>query len=362
MGEISWQIEIATDKALDLAIDMVHEIVVPNDYKTPNETLYKARALHYASQTSSTIGSDWVLHLDEESKIDERTLQGVITHIIENNGEKAAIGQGVISYAPDDIQSTVHWITTLTDSMRVSNDYGVFRLQYQLLNTVYIGMKGSFVLVRNDLASDVGWDNGYEGSITEDAFFAVLAKDKGYKFGYIDACVYELSPFSIMDLWKQRRRWMDGLWKVCLSSRLSTCSKIPLLVTMVLWSVSWLALITIAVSIAIPSNVSLGLNIVYGINTSFIILSYIIGFMMTRTPSEWIQTVGRCKYVWIGVCQLLGIPLFAFIEGTSVLYWLGSLIGSTCGQYKAGFDIVKKEKKEDIEYVATKADKIQPPC
>lgn len=356
MGTIDWNIEVITDNQLGLTskikynTNKIVEIIVPENFVTQNNTKYKARALFYASIQEPSNEKDWVLHLDEESKIDKRTLQGVITHIIESNefDKKPAIGQGVISYAPDDIQNCLHWITTLTDSLRVSNDYGAFRLQYQLFNNVYIGMKGSFVLLRNDLTKKVSWDHGYKASITEDAYFAMIAKDMDYPFRFIDACVYELSPFSITDLWKQRRRWMDGLWNVCFSSKIKFGSKMPLIISMCLWSISWLSLCTIIISLIVPTNISMEMNIIYGINTSFIIISYIIGFIMTRTPIYWIKTIGLFKYILVFLFQIIGIPLFSFIEGISVLYWFFSLLFIS---RQSGFDIVEKEKQNDIKYL-----------
>lgn len=354
---INYQIEVVTDKYMDLTTcDNVTTICVPTDFKTPHNTLYKARALYFASLNSTKQmyyntdidEKDWVLHLDEESKIDKRTLEGILTHISKDT-KKPSIGQGVITYAPTDIQGLVHWIITLTDSLRVVNDYGAFRLQYQFFNTVYIGMKGSFVLLRNDIVRDVGWDHGPESSITEDAFFAMLAKDKGYKFNFINACVYELSPFTLLDLFKQRKRWMDGLWKVCTSNKITWYIKTPLFILMCLWSISWLSLCTFFLVIFIPHSVSSVLNTIFSINTTFIVISYVYGFFLTQTISKWISTIGYCKYILVLFIQCVGIPLFSFLEGMCVLYWFGHLM-CNCGN--VGFDVVKKEKKNDQTYLA----------
>jgi len=44
----------------------VTQIVVPADYVTFHQTLFKARALHYAAQLP-THQDAWILHMDEES-------------------------------------------------------------------------------------------------------------------------------------------------------------------------------------------------------------------------------------------------------------------------------------------------------
>lgn len=45
----------------------MHQIVVPNDYVTPNNSLFKSRALHYASANVDIAQDAWILHMDEES-------------------------------------------------------------------------------------------------------------------------------------------------------------------------------------------------------------------------------------------------------------------------------------------------------
>ncbi len=117
-NRMEWVIEVVTDNKIDIKTLTNYdkykmlEVLVPKDYETENGTLYKARALHYVSKYYNYNDKDWILHLDEESKLDVRTLQGVMTHIMRSdlNGEKPAIGQGVIIYAPDEIQGCVHLI------------------------------------------------------------------------------------------------------------------------------------------------------------------------------------------------------------------------------------------------------------
>lgn len=68
-----WFIEVVTDKELNIRLRYPYqrkctEIVVPKTYTTPNKTMYKGRALHYALQASNATPSDWIVHLDEESE------------------------------------------------------------------------------------------------------------------------------------------------------------------------------------------------------------------------------------------------------------------------------------------------------
>jgi len=114
-----------------------------------------------------------------------------------------------------------HYLNTMADSIRVADDYGKFRLQFEGFNMSYVGMKGSFIVIQNKIEKDVGFDYGFDSSITEDSFFALRAADMGYRFNYIGAKMYERSPFSLWDFIKQRRRWFGGLWIVSKSKQLT---------------------------------------------------------------------------------------------------------------------------------------------
>jgi hypothetical protein len=112
------------------------EVVVPKEYKCPSGAKFKARALHYAILNSRATRNDWVVHLDEETRFDEDTVKHTLHHCVEqaaevDRGEKkyGDVGQGVIIYG-----SAIHfenYVTTLADSVRVGDDYGKFRLQYE---------------------------------------------------------------------------------------------------------------------------------------------------------------------------------------------------------------------------------------
>ena len=53
------------------------------------------------------------------------------------------------------------------------------------------------------------FDNGPEGSKAEDAFFALVAMDKGLTFDFVEGEMLEKSPFTFSDFFRQRKRWMQ---------------------------------------------------------------------------------------------------------------------------------------------------------
>lgn len=204
----SFIIEVVTDKSIGLSNhDKVYELVVPSDYKTKTGAKFKARALQYALEenVSKLKHNDWIVHLDEETLLTKSSIIGILDFVIKNNHP---IGQGMITYGKDTI---VHWLNTLADSMRVSVDLGALRFSLKTLHRPLFSFKGSFIVCKNCVEKLVSFDHGLEGSITEDAFFAVKSSNLGFTFDWIEGEMYEKSPFTFMDFLRQRKRWVYKL-------------------------------------------------------------------------------------------------------------------------------------------------------
>ncbi|HSX45048.1 MAG TPA: hypothetical protein VLF39_02990 [Candidatus Saccharimonadales bacterium] len=74
-------------------------IMVPEDYSTKNNSLYKARALQYAVENSELPDNAWIVHLDEETQITRSGIKGICKMIREEERSgKLRIGQGAILY------------------------------------------------------------------------------------------------------------------------------------------------------------------------------------------------------------------------------------------------------------------------
>lgn len=147
-GLENYIIEVVTDKAVGLPIHRrIREVVVPKSYKTKSGALFKARALQYCLEDNVNIlsGSDWVVHLDEETLLTENSIRGVLNFVLDG---KHHFGQGLITYANEEV---VNWVTTLADSFRVADDMGKLRLQFSLFHKPLLSWKGSYVVtqVRN---------------------------------------------------------------------------------------------------------------------------------------------------------------------------------------------------------------------
>lgn len=316
-----WFIEVVTDKNLRINLKYPYnrkykQIFVPNNYKTERGTLYKGRALHYALSHTISELTDWIFHLDEETELTQEAIEQIILFIVKHNHKPyPPIGQGIITYGRhQDLQGWQNIVTTLADSLRVSDDYGKFRYQFER-GTTYFGIKGSFVLVNSRVAHLIGFDHGPKSSITEDAYFALKAKSKNIKFGFINAKIDERSPFTILDFIRQRRRWFGGLRLLVTDKTVKMRDKFYLLVMMITWGLSPMSLIPILTSIIYPTVSPLPLTIMFGVFFGTYIWTYIFGFFHNFR-------VTPVNMIFLFPLQIVLIPVFSLMEMCGVIYAL----------------------------------------
>lgn len=175
----------------------------PKNFKTAGSK-YKARALEWYRQTMRYTEHDWVLHLDEESVIDDESVKRVLEFIWYEHDYHW--GQGVILY--NQYHYWKNWIFTVADAIRVGDDLARFQLQYSYFHRPIFGAHGSFLLSNGAVENEVTWDLG---SLTEDYEFAMQAWALGYKCGKVPGLIREQSPMDLIGFLKQRRRWYVGI-------------------------------------------------------------------------------------------------------------------------------------------------------
>ncbi|XP_035731806.1 beta-1,4-mannosyltransferase egh-like isoform X2 [Vespa mandarinia] len=205
-GLENFQIEVVSDKPIGLVSHRrIREIVVPANYRTSSGALFKARALQYCLENSvnELADHDWIVHLDEETLMTENSIRGILNFVLDG---KHQFGQGLITYANEDV---VNWITTLADSFRVADDMGKLRLQFTMFHKPLFSMKGSYVVTQMAAEREVSFNNGLDGSVAEDCFFAMKAFSQGYTFNFVDGEMWEKSPFTLWDFVQQRKRWLQ---------------------------------------------------------------------------------------------------------------------------------------------------------
>eukprot|EP00927_Polykrikos_kofoidii_P084367 TRINITY_DN886_c0_g2_i1.p1 TRINITY_DN886_c0_g2~~TRINITY_DN886_c0_g2_i1.p1 ORF type:complete len:1924 (-),score=192.51 TRINITY_DN886_c0_g2_i1:371-5710(-) len=350
------RLQVVTDASMDLASRLpsvaVDEIVVPDSYKCPGGAKFKARALHYAihygpDQKSTEVQStDWVVHLDEETQFDVRCVWACYLHAAQQARDVLAgkqmypnIGQGCIVYNTSG-REPENFFTALCDCGRVADDFGKFRLCWESARPCF-GMHGSFVVAQQGVEEAVGFDHGLRASITEDTYFALYAWDKiDLKFSWIDAFMFEQSPFSIDDIVKQRARWFQGIAYCCFCPRLPLRVKLVLVVLWVSWTGATLAMIG---SLLIMYE-GLGWYTSTWLMQTWQILfvaiqtwHYMMGFSMSFNPRD----LGVARWLLSQLALVLGGSIIGLVECCGIIRGLYLLVSN-----KEEFYIVQKEKAE----------------
>jgi len=283
----------------------INIVVVPKTFKT-KYAKYKARALEYFRKYIKLENKDWVLHLDEESIILKEDLNHCVDFILQG---KYLWGQGVILY--NSFEYFKNTLLTILDSIRVGDDLARFTFQYSILHKPVFGAHGSFLLVNGEVENTVTWDDRYSGSLIEDFAMAMKCDQLGYKCGQITGIVREISPQTLSDFVKQRRRWFCGIWELPhLYSRILA----------ILWSLSP---ITIIVSIFhiphnyfYPQKTPFWLDVLSSFSFVVCIYIYLIGIYVQDLDLK-LPLYKRLYHLIIG---FILIPVCACIESYCVIY------------------------------------------
>ena len=325
-----YSIEVVTDVPVPLPpVPEIVPLVVPDGYRTPNGSLYKARALQYAVEHSTLPDKAWIMHLDEESHVTRSVALGISRAVAEEHDSASPrIGQGLILYHRNLEEDTLFG---LADSIRSGDDLGRFYVQHRLGVTLF-GLHGSFILVRNDIEKDIGFDVGPAGSVTEDAFWALEQMALGRRCRWVDGVVVEQAPQRLRDFLKQRRRWFVGLCQVVRRAPVPLRWRLPLAFSIAAWSVAWLGVLYTYV------------NLVTGIDTPTVIwltgtfafavyvAQYLVGLRINM-DHRGIRGLGRRARLY--VLQVLLVPVFALMEASGVVYGIV--------KPESGFHVIKKQ-------------------
>ncbi len=324
-----YSIEVVTDTPLPLDESPdLRQICVPGGYRTAAGTRYKARALQYALEHSPLPAEAWILHLDEETHVTASVLRGIAAAVTEEERSGALrVGQGVVLYHRD---LDEHPLLTLADSIRTGDDLGRFRLQHFTERPLF-GLHGSFILVRNDVERRVGFDFGPDGSVTEDAWWALLEMAAGTRTRWVDGYCLEQSTRSAKDFVKQRRRWFVGLMLVCRRTPIPFRLRAPLLLSVLLWGMSWLGWWGVTVAIlATGARIPLFVFLTGVASVSAYTAQYLLGLELNLVQRG--VSLPR-RLAWHGA-QFLLTPVFSVLESSSVVYALL--------RPERGFHVVKK--------------------
>ncbi|XP_050442535.1 beta-1,4-mannosyltransferase egh [Adelges cooleyi] len=323
-------IEVVTDKYVGLPVHRrIREVVVPKSYKTKTGALFKARALQFCLEDNVNMlaDCDWIVHLDEETLLTENSIRGILNFVLDG---KHQFGQGLITYANEEV---VNWFTTLADSFRVADDMGKLRIQLSMFHKPLLSWKGSFVVTQVGAERHISFDNGLDGSIAEDCFFAMRAAKEGYSFNFIEGEMWEKSPFSLWDFIQQRKRWLQGILLVVHSAALPTKTKIWLALSCYSWVTLPLSTSNLILAryfpIPCPAIMDFVCAFIAGVNIYMYIFGVVKSFSLYR--------FGVIKFTLCIIGALCTIPFNVIIENVAVIW---GLFGN---KYK--FYVVHKEIK-----------------
>ncbi|XP_019765968.2 beta-1,4-mannosyltransferase egh isoform X2 [Dendroctonus ponderosae] len=312
-GLENFYIEVVSDQPLNLPCNpRIRELVVPEEYNTSSGAMYKARALQYCLEEKNNMLSDndWIVHLDEETLLTPNCLRGILNFALDG---KYDIGQGLITYANEEI---VNWFTTLADGFRVADDMGKLQFQFKMFHKPLFSFKGSYVVTQYGTEKAVSFDNGPDGSIAEDCFFAIKAFSEGYSFNFIEGEMWEKSPFTLKDLVQQRKRWLQGILLVVHSKALPWKCKILLTLSCYAWVTIPLAVSNIILVPLYPLPSFLVLDSLM----SFVGAVNIYMFIFGALKSFNLKRYGVFKYFLCLIGSVAVIPVNALLEITAVMW------------------------------------------
>jgi len=292
-------VQVVTDNSIQIATEKrIIETVVPTSYKTKSGALNKARALQYCLEDDVNVlgEDDWIVHLDEETLLTENSVRGIMNFI---NEGKHSFGQGLITYASNPVQFKSYSkflqnrICTVADSFRVADDMGKLRCQLTYFNKPLFGWKGSYVICNAGAERKVTFDWGPDGSKAEDCFFGIVALDQGYSFDWIQGEMLEKSPFTFQDFFKQRKRWMQGIYLVCRSPLIPIQSKLILSISLTSWLTMPLTTSNLFLSKLYPMSISPSVDFTMSFIGGSALYMYIFGYIKQFPIHRysWLKTI-----------------------------------------------------------------------
>lgn len=162
----------------------------------------------------------------------------------------------------------------------------------------------------------VSFDNGLDGSIAEDCFFAMRAFSQGYSFNFIEGEMWEKSPFTLCDLIQQRKRWLQGILLVVHSKSIPIRNKLLLACA----CYSWLTLPLSVSNFILASKYPIPCPPIIDFGCAFIGAVNIYMFVFGVIKSFTIYRFGLARFILCLCAAVLIIPFNLIVENVAVVW------------------------------------------
>lgn len=182
----------------------------------------------------------------------------------------------------------------------------------------------------------VSFDNGLDGSVAEDCYFAMKAYMEGYSFNFVEGEMWEKSPFTLWDFMQQRKRWIQGILLVVHSKGIPFSTKAILAISCYSWATLPFSTSNVLLNAFCPIPCPHILDLLCGFLGAVPIYMYIFGVI----KSFPIHRFGTMKFILFVCGALATIPLNVIIENIAVIW---GVLGK-----KHKFYVVNKEVKVPV--------------
>lgn len=162
----------------------------------------------------------------------------------------------------------------------------------------------------------VSFDNGLDGSVAEDCYFAMKAYKEGYSFNFVEGEMWEKSPFTLSDFVQQRKRWLQGILLVVHSKNIPSYYKFLLAIS----CYSWVTLPLSTSNVILAAICPIPCHPLIDFTCAFIgavnIYMYVFGVVKSFT----VYRFGLFKFLLCICGALLTMPFNIVIENVAVIW------------------------------------------
>lgn len=301
----------------------IRVVTVPDDYRTPKGTRFKARANHYAHELRIRDGEArddvWVLHMDDDTGVGVDTAEALARFVRARRGDgtgRVHLAQGVLTYPRELAANRFTW---LADALRSACDITIFAASTGS-GSPRNGLHGELLCVRASVEAAIGWDFG-PTAIVEDAEFALRFCDR-FPGGsdWLPGRSYGASPATVGAFVRQRERWVRGMLELAGRRVVPLRHRILMLHNVYVWICAPVGhpLSVLIVAILLRDADTLPLTVlllpVWTLNMAFWLYLYWEGLRLNVLSSE-----RPSRRWWELVAVVVLMPFFAALECAGVV-------------------------------------------